>query len=166
MAHGALVYAIGPFWRDGNGPLRIPQNAPEAMACMKQIDDKMVLHELLSTCTRELVDDKCNVKLILFGVCFDGRFVLRANQHLQLDGIAMWHGAGLPAEIAPKRLSTTEITLDFSTDGPLFPINEVDALRVSICHPNTAIRVHTQCWHGFSHRDTNQWVPEAANAAA
>ena len=84
MALGTLVYAIGPFWRDGNGPLRIPQNPPEAMACMKQIDDKMVLHELLSTCTREVVDDKCNVKLILLGVCFDGRLQFGALAALSI----------------------------------------------------------------------------------
>ena len=35
-------------------------------------------------CTREVVDDKCNVKLILLGVCFDGRLQFGALAALSI----------------------------------------------------------------------------------
>lgn len=166
VAQGALVYAMDPFWRDNHGPLRIPEDAAKAMARMNQVDDDMVLQDFLSTIKRGLADDKCNGKLILLGVCFGGRFVMKASQHLQPDGLAVWHGAGLPAEIVPERLSATEISLDFGAEDPLIPLSEVDALRTTIGHLNTSIRVHAECNHGFTHKGTDRCVPEAANAAA
>ena len=165
-AEGALVYAMDPFGRDGKGPLRIPQDGAAAMARMGQISDDLVLQDLLEVCTRGLADDKCNGKLILLGVCFGGRFVLKASQHIQPDGIAVWHGAGLPSELEPERLLATELSLDFAANDPLIPLSEVDGLRVSTSQLNASIRVHAKCGHGFTHWGTEKCVRPAAEIAA
>ncbi|MEE2786706.1 MAG: dienelactone hydrolase family protein [Myxococcota bacterium] len=165
-AEGALVYAMDPFTRDGQGPLRIPQDSAAAKARMGQISEDLVLKDLLATCARGLADEKCNGNLVLLGVCFGGRFVVKASQHLQPHGIAVWHGAGLTSEIDAERLSDTELSFDFGEDDPLIPLSDVDALRVSTVHLNATIRVHAQCGHGFTHWGTEKCVRAAAEIAA
>ena len=166
LAEGALVYALDPFWRDGHGPLRIPQDGAAAMARMGQISDDTVLKDLLAMCARGLADEQCNGKLIVLGVCFGGRFAMKASQHIAPDGIAVWHGAGLLPEVVPERLAATELAFDFGAEDPLIPLGEVDALRSSTDHLNATVRVHAHCGHGFTHWGTEKCVPAAAEVAA
>ena len=163
---GAVVYAMDPFYRDGQGPLRIPQDGAAAMTRMGQISDNMVLADLSVICERGLADEKCNGKLILLGICFGGRFVMKASQQITPDGIAVWHGAGLSDEIMPERLSTTELSLDFGANDPLIPLSEVDGIRASTSHLNATIRVHEKCGHGFTHWGPEKCVRAAAEVAA
>lgn len=166
QTYGALVYAMNPFWRDGKGPLRIPEDSPQAMARMKQVSDDHVLKDLLAICAAGRQDALCNGQLLLLGVCFGGRFTLKASQHIAVDGIAIWHGAGLGPALSTKALTQTVISMDFGSQDPLIPLTEVDALKASLRQLDASVRVHEDCGHGFTHWGTNRCVPEAANNAA
>ncbi|MEC8191149.1 MAG: dienelactone hydrolase family protein [Myxococcota bacterium] len=165
-ARGALVYAMDPFWRDGNGPLRIPEDGKRAMARLKRVSDADVLNDLLKLCAAGLGHERCNGKLILLGVCFGGRFVVKASHHVHTDGVAVWHGAGLLPELSNEALANTKVSLDFGAQDPLIPPAEVAAIQEKMSGSTATIRVHDHCGHGFTHWGTERCVPEAAEAAA
>ena len=163
---GALVYTLDPLWRDGKGALRIPEDGAQAIERMNQISDESVLNDLLETCDAGLQDDMCSGKLVLLGICFGGRFVLKATKHIHAHGIAIWHGANVLPELDERHLEQTDIAMDFGGQDPLIPLRDVEAIKVKLEPFNATIRVHEGCGHGFTHWGTQRCEPRAAKKAA
>ena len=162
---GAVVYAMDPFWRDGLGALRIPQDSPKAIARKKMITDQTVLSDLLATCDAGQRDAHCNGQRLLLGICFGGRFAMTVGQQLGVDGIAIWHGSGLLPVVSPAALKGIALSMDFGAEDPLIPLSEVAVRKQRLAPHQPEIRVHADAGHGFTHWGSDRCVPAAAAAS-
>ena len=147
---GALVYVVDSFWRDVPGPLKIPDQGSAAMARMRRLDPEDGFADLLAVIDEGLKDPLCNGRLLLLGICFGGTFVVRATQHRNAMGLAVWHGAGLLPWISKSALSEVSMSLDFGGVDPLIPIDEVELIRQELHGLKVEIRVHADAKHKFT----------------
>lgn len=162
---GALVYAVDPFWRDSLGPLRIPEDTSMALQRKKESDPEQVYADLLAICEAGLQDEKSTGDLILLGICFGGKFALRAAQERSVSGLAVWHGSGLLPVLSSSALGDALVSMDFGAADPMIPTEEVEAIRRALEAHASSIRLHDNAGHGFSHVGTSKCEDAAAEAA-
>ena len=163
---GALVYVMDSFWREDSGPLPIPQGASRAMKRMHQVDPENVVGDLICAVTHGKRESLCNGSVILLGICFGGRFVVKATAVTNIQGLATWHGGDLLSVLHSADLENVHIEMDFGETDPLIPSSDVKKIRDSLQGvENIHIRTHPNSGHGFTHRDTMKYNDKATQQA-
>lgn len=163
---GALVYVMDCFWREDSGPLPIPHGAPRAMKRMHQVDPENVIGDLICGVKHGLMESLCNGSVILLGICFGGKFVVKATEQTKIHGLATWHGGELLSVLHSSDLENVHIEMDFGESDPLIPLSDVQKIRASLHYvQNIHIRTHPNSGHGFTHLDTIKYNDKAAQHA-
>lgn len=163
---GALVYAMDSFWREQPGPLSIPSGAPLAMKRMHQVNPDHVLEDLLCAIEHGRHESLCNGSVILLGICFGGKFVVKATAQTTVQGIATWHGGDLLSVFHSSDLEKVHVEMDFGENDPLIPLSDVEKILSALQYvQNIQIRTHANSSHGFTHKGTMKYNEEAAQQA-
>ena len=163
---GALVYVMDSFWREDSGSLPIPDGTSRAMKRMHQVDPENVVGDLICAVTHGRKQPLCNGSVILLGICFGGRFVIKATSSIKIQGLATWHGGGLLSVLHSSDLENVHVEMDFGETDSLIPLSDVQEIRNSLQYvQNIHIRTHANSGHGFTHTDTVKFNDKAARHA-
>ena len=163
---GGLVYVMDSFWREDSGPLPIPHEVSRAMKRMHQVDSENVIGDLICAVKHGKKESLCNGSVILLGICFGGRFVVKATAQTKVHGLATWHGGDLLSVLHASDLKNVHIEMDFGETDPLIPLSDVQKIRDSLQYvQNIQIRTHANSGHGFTHLNTMKYNDKAAQYA-
>ena len=163
---GGLIYVMDSFWREDSGPLPIPHGASRAMKRMRQVEPENVIGDLICAIAHGKRESLCNGSVILLGICFGGRFVIKANAQIKIHGLATWHGGELLSVLHSSDLENVHIEMDFGETDPLIPLSDVQKIRDSLQYvQNIHIRTHANSGHGFTHLNTMKYNDNAAQHA-
>jgi len=163
---GALVYVMDSFWREDSGPLPIPNGAPRAMKRMNQVDPDNVLNDLLCAIEHGKMESLCNGSVILLGICFGGKFVVKATGKTKVHGLATWHGGDILSVLHSSDLEHVHVEMDFGENDPLIPLSDVKKIRDFLQYvQNIQIRTHANSGHGFTHLNTMKYDDNASQHA-
>jgi len=163
---GGLVYVMDSFWRENPGPLPIPNGASQAMMRMHKVDPENVIGDVICAIDHGKKESLCNGYVIRLGICFGGKFVVKATAQTKIHGLATWHGGDLLSVLPSSDLENVHVEMDFGEIDPLIPLSDVEKIRSSLTHiQNIHIRTHVNSGHGFSHIDTIKYNDNAASQA-
>ena len=167
---GALVYVLDSFWRNHPGPLQIPEQTPQALQRIREVNPENVLMDLLSAIEHGKSEPLCNGSVILLGICFGGKFVISAASKTTIQALSTWHGGGLLPILDSgsilSALKNVDIEMDFGEADPMIPLSDVQKIRDVLQHiENVNIRTHPDSGHGFSHIGTPKGNDKAAQTA-
>ena len=159
----ALVYVMDSFWRKTPGPLPIPDGVSQAMKRMHQVDPENVIGDLMCAVEYGRKEILCNGSVILLGICFGGKFVIKATGQTKIQGLATWHGGDLLSVLPSSDLEKVNIEMDFGETDPLIPLSDVQKIRSYLRYvQNIRIRTHANSGHGFTHMGTMKYNDKAA----
>ena len=163
---GSCVYVMDSFWRESPGPLPIPNGSSRAMKRMHQVDPENVIGDLMCAIEHGRKESFCNGSVILLGICFGGKFVVKVTAQTKIQGLATWHGGDLLSVLHSSDLKKVHIEMDFGETDPLIPLSDVQKIRDSLQYvQNIHIRTHANSGHGFTHRDTVKYNKKASQHA-
>ena len=154
------------FWRENPGPLAIPNGASQAMKRMHQVDPENVIGDLICAIEHGRKESFCNGSVILLGICFGGKFVVKATEQTKIQGLATWHGGDLLSVLHSSDLEKVHIEMDFGETDPLIPLSDVEKIHSSLQYvQNIRIRTHANSGHGFTHMGTMKYNDNASQQA-
>ena len=163
---GSCVYVMDSFWRESPGPLPIPNGSSRAMKRMHQVDPENVIGDLMCAIEHGRKESLCNGSVILLGICFGGKFVVKATAQTKIQGLATWHGGDLLSVLHSSDLKKVHIEMDFGETDSLIPLSDVQKIRSSLQYvQNIRIRTHANSGHGFTHMGTMKYNDNASQQA-
>ncbi len=166
-AAGALVAVFPPFWRQSTVAVDVERGARVALAQKRAHRHEDTDADLAAVLRWGRAQPACNGRAVALGICFGGRFALRAAAAGELDAAATWHGGGLDALVGLAPQVRVPVAMDFGAADRLVPLEAVARIRSAFAeHPAVTVAVHPGAGHGFSHLGTRVGQPAAAEAAA
>jgi len=132
----------------------------------KTVDDEAVFEDIKAALAGLRRHDRSDRRLFIVGVCFGGRFAVRAAAENLVDGAAAWHGGGLDKMVDLAETITVPLALHFGSSDMYIPLGTVGRISTALApKDNVTVDVHTDAQHGFTEIGSRDYDGAADRAA-
>lgn len=156
---GFIVSVPDIFWRQHPGPTGDMEIA-QARYHAYDVDQGLLdMQDLLA-------HPRCNGKIVIFGVCFGGRYAHLAAARWGIDAAAAYHGTYIEKHLDETHKVTCPVSFHFGVVDPVIPMDQVKLIQESYAsHDNAEIIAHSNASHNFSMPNKDLYHPEVAKAS-